>query len=373
MHFSVNYNDVETQARTGVLKTAHGLIETPVFMAVGTRGSVKAVSPSELMELNSEIILSNTYHLCLRPGIEIIESAGGLHKFIGWNRPILTDSGGYQVFSLSKLRKITEKGVEFQSYLDGSPLFLGPDQAMRLQKRFGSDISMAFDDCPPYPCDYDAAVLSLGRTLRWAADCRQYDLAPNQLVFGIIQGSVYKDLRKKCTHALVNMNFDGYALGGLSVGEPEESMFQVTDWITPDLPVDKPRYLMGVGTPPQIVEAVARGIDMFDCVLPTRVGRNGCAYTADGMQQIKAGRYKNDFTPISDKCGCYACRNFTKAYIRHLLNVKEILGLRLLTLHNLFFYQKLMKEIRKSIANNTFSKFRANFINGYASSLINRD
>ena len=365
MHFHVFHNDTETLARTGQLKTHHGTIETPVFMPVGTRGSVKTVSSHELCELNSQIILCNTYHLCVRPGMEIIHSAGGLHRFISWNRPILTDSGGYQVFSLAKLRKVSSKGVEFQSHLDGSPLFLGPDEAMAIQKTLGSDIAMTFDECPPYPCDYKAASLSLDRTLHWAVNCRESDRAPDQLCFGIIQGSTYQGLREKCTQSLVEMNFDGYALGGLSVGEPEKIMFKVIDWVKNELPLDKPRYLMGVGTPPQLVEAVARGIDMFDCVLPTRVGRNGCAYTATGMKQIKGGRYKKDFTPIEEKCDCYTCCNFTKAYIRHLLNVGEILGLRLLSLHNLYFYQKLMEDIRKTIKIGRFNRFRQNFLKQY--------
>ena len=366
MQFSVTHNDTESLARAAWLKTAHGTIETPAFMPVGTRGTVKAVSPRELCELNSAIILCNTYHLWVRPGVESIESAGGLHQFISWDRPILTDSGGYQVFSLSRLRKITAEGVKFQSHLDGSPLFLGPKEAMGIQKALGSDIAMVFDECPPYPCEYNAAVISLDHTLKWAVDCREFDREPSQLYFGIVQGSVYQDLREKCLQALMGMDFDGYALGGLSVGEPEDVMFNVIDWLKHELPENKPRYLMGVGTPPQIVKAVAQGIDMFDCVLPTRVGRNGCAYTAAGMKQIKGGRYKNDSSPIESKCGCYACQNFTKAYIRHLLNVGEILGLRLLTLHNLYFYQKLMEDIRKTINDGTFSAFKQTFLNGYA-------
>ena len=366
MFFCVRYQDLETHARTGELSTVHGTIQTPVFMPVGTRAGVKAMSPNELYELNSEVILSNTYHLSIRPGVDIIQSAGGLHQFMGWNRAILTDSGGYQVFSLAKLRKVSDKGVEFQSHLDGSALFLGPSEAMSIQKALGSDIAMVFDECPPYPCEYKKAQISLERTLRWAAECCAHDRAQGQCYFGIIQGAMYQDLREKCAQSLMEMDFDGYALGGLSVGEPEELMFRVTDWIAPHLPDKKPRYLMGVGTPPQIIEAVARGIDMFDCVLPTRVARNGCAYTASGMKQIKGGRYKKDFTPIEDGCTCYACKNFTKAYIRHLLNVGEILGLRLVTMHNLHFYQKLMKRIRKTIKEGSFNMFRQKFLNGYS-------
>ena len=365
MHFSVTHNNTETLARAARLTTSHGTVETPVFMPVGTRGTVKAISPRELSELNLAIVLCNTYHLWVRPGGDIIRSAGGLHRFMNWNGPILTDSGGYQVFSLSKLRNISAEGVQFQSHLDGSALFLGPKEAMAIQKDLGSDIAMVFDECPPYPCNYNAATVSLDHTLQWASDCREYDLDPNQLCFGIVQGSVYQDLREKCLHALMAMDFDGYALGGLSVGEPENVMFNVIDWVKRELPKDKPRYLMGVGTPPQIVKAVALGIDMFDCVLPTRVGRNGCAYTADGMKQIKGGRYKNDFTPIEDGCGCYACQNFTKAYIRHLLNVGEILGLRLLSLHNLYFYHKLMADVRMHINADTFAQFRETFLKRY--------
>ncbi len=363
--FSLSHKDSHTKARTGLLKTAHGDIKTPVFMPVGTKASVKAVSPAELYELDIEIILSNTYHLFLRPGTDIIAQAGGLHKFMNWDRPILTDSGGYQVFSLSSLRKIRDDGVEFNSHIDGQKLFLGPVEAMAIQKQLGSDIAMVFDDCAPFPCSEKDADLSLTRTLKWAADCRNQDRAEGQSYFGIIQGSIYKHLRISCLEALAAMDFDGYAIGGLSVGEPDNMMYEVIEWLTPIMPVDKPRYLMGVGTPPQIVTAVANGVDMFDCVLPTRVGRNGCAYTETGMKQIKGAKCKSDFTPIEAECGCYACKNFTKAYIRHLLNVNEILGLRLLTIHNLYFYKNLMERMRHHIENNTFREFQINFLNNY--------
>lgn len=348
-------------ARLGRLQTAHGTIPTPIFMPVGTRASVKAVSPAELHELDASVILGNTYHLFLRPGMEIIRAAGGLHRFMSWDRPILTDSGGYQVFSLAKLRKLKPDGIEFQSHIDGSKLFLGPKEAMAIQRDLGSDIAMVLDECPPHPCTHQEAAESLKLTLRWAATCREQPRAEGQLVFGIVQGSAYEDLRQQAARELGAMDFDGYAIGGVSVGEPEAMMYQAIDHAAPELPQDKPRYLMGVGTPPQVVEAVARGVDMFDCVLPTRVGRNGSAYTAEGMMQIKAGRYKQDFRPIEEGCACYACRTFSRAYIRHLVNVGEILGLRLVTLHNLHFYLEMMRQIRQHIENDTFEAFRQDF------------
>ena len=363
--FSISHQDSRTKARTGILNTAHGIVKTPVFMPVGTKATVKAVTPTELHELNIEIILSNTYHLFLRPGMDIIIKAGGLHKFMNWDSPILTDSGGYQVFSLSSLRKIKENGVEFKSHIDGQKLFLGPVEAMAIQKQLGSDIAMVFDDCPPYPCSRNDAEQSLTRTLKWARECQNQDRAEGQFYFGIIQGSIFKDLRISCLEALVEMNFDGFAIGGLSVGEPDNVMFEVIEWLGPIMPTSSPRYLMGVGTPPQIVTAAANGIDMFDCVLPTRVGRNGCAYTETGMKQIKGAKCKSDFSPIEAGCECYACRHFTKAYIRHLLNVNEILGLRLLTVHNLYFYKNLMKRIRFHIEDNTFREFQQCFLKGY--------
>ena len=298
--------------------------------------------------------------------MEIIKAAGGLHQFMNWGRPILTDSGGYQVFSLANLSKITDNGVEFRSHLDGAKMFLGPQEALDIQECLGSDIAMVFDDCPPYPCKKEDAEISLNRTLDWARQSRQSQKSSGQLHFAIVQGSAYKDLRKQSAKTLVNLEFDGYAIGGLSVGEPEEIMYDVIKWVVPELPYEKPRYLMGVGTPPQILRAISMGIDMFDCVLPTRVGRNGCAYTAEGMLQIKGGRYKKDFSPIEKSCSCYACQNFTKAYIRHLLNVGEILGLRLLTLHNLHFYQKLMENARRFITQNRFQSFLEKFLNHYS-------
>ncbi len=361
--FQVQHTD--GRARRGRLHTAHGVIQTPAFMPVGTRASVKAVPHRNLIELDAEIILGNTYHLILRPGLEVIRNAGGLHPFMNWTRPILTDSGGYQVFSLAKLRQIKPDGVEFQSHIDGAKMFLGPREAMAAQKDLASDIAMVFDECPPWPATRDKAQSSLDLTLEWAAACREQPRAPGQLVFGIGQGSMYADLRQRAIAELQQLDFDGYALGGLSVGEPAATMYDVIDATEPHMPVDKPRYLMGVGLPTQIIEAVARGIDMFDCVLPTRVGRNGSAYTADGMIQIKSARYKEDFTPIEADCDCYACRNFTRAYLRHLTNVGEILSLQLLSIHNLHFYLTLMRRARAAIEASAFTAFKDDFIARY--------
>ena len=362
MKFDVLHKSDKTFARRGILETAHGKINTPVFMPVGTRGTVKAMTPDELKELNAEIILGNTYHLYLRPGTDIIKKAGGLHKFMNWDRPILTDSGGFQVFSLTSLRKMKPDGVEFASHIDGSRFFLGPKESMAIQRDLGSDIVMAFDECTPYPCSYEQAVKSLDITLRWEKVSREQKLKEHQNLFGIVQGSTYKDLREKSAKELVKIGFEGYAIGGLSVGEPEDKMFECLDWVVPYLPIDKPRYLMGAGTPKQIVESVARGIDMFDCVMPTRLARHGSAFISNGKNiPLKAGRFKEDFSPIDDKCNCYACRNYTRAYIRHLFNVGEILGMRLLSTHNLYYFLNLMKQIREAIGNNTFSDFRENF------------
>ena len=351
-------------ARRGVLHTRRGDIQTPVFMPVGTRGSVKAVSPAELTELGAQIILGNTYHLFLRPGMEIVAAAGGLHKFIAWDRPILTDSGGFQVFSLAALRKITPDGVKFASHIDGSRFFLGPVESMAIQRTLDSDIVMAFDECTPYPATFAQALESLDTTTRWERMSREQALNPGQLRFGIVQGSVYPELRRRSAEAIVGIGFDGYAIGGVSVGESEPEMMLAVDAAVQFLPEDAPRYLMGVGTPRQIVESVARGVDMFDCVLPTRLGRHGGAYVGNGGTiSLKAAKYAKDFTPIEEGCGCYACRNFTKAYIRHLLNVGEILGLRLLTLHNLHYYLNLAARIRAALEEGTFAEFREKFQN----------
>jgi queuine tRNA-ribosyltransferase len=352
----------------GRLTTAHGTIDTPIYMPVGTQGSVKALDPRELREMGTQIILGNTYHLSIRPGMEIIGAAGGLHQFINWPYPILTDSGGFQVFSLAKIRKVKAHGVEFRSHLDGSLLFLGPKEAMSVQRELGSDIAMVFDECPPHTSTPKAMKEAVERTLRWAAECREQPRAPGQLVFGIVQGGANEHLREQAARALVALQFDGYAIGGLSVGEPEAEIFRAVDMTEPFLPADRARYAMGLGTPAQMVELVARGIDMFDCVLPTRVARNGTAFTRKGAVSVKAGFNKADFRPIEEGCECYACQNFSRAYIRHLLNVEEILGLRMVSVHNSHMYLKLMEDLRAHIRAGTFGEFRREFIAQYVPS-----
>jgi queuine tRNA-ribosyltransferase len=362
MSFELLKKCPDTQARLGVLHTPHGSVNTPVFMPVGTRGSVKTMTPDEVESLGAEIILGNTYHLFLRPGMEIIGKAGGLHNFMAWNRPVLTDSGGFQVFSLSSLRKIEKDGVRFASHIDGTRFFLGPKESMAIQRTLGSDVVMAFDECTPYPCEFDAAKKSMELTTRWEQISRDQPLNDGQQLFGIVQGSNYRELREKSANELVKIGFDGYAIGGLSVGEPEAIMYECLDWVTPILPEEKPRYLMGVGLPQQLVEAVARGVDMFDCVIPTRLARHGSAFLADGSTlPVKAGKYREDFMPIDSECSCYCCRKFSRAYLRHLFNVGEILGLRLVTIHNLHYYLTLMQRIRKSLAEGKFAQFRAQF------------
>lgn len=362
MNFEITHKSSDTAARCGILKTTHGEIHTPIFMPVGTRATVKAMSPAELEELGAEIILGNTYHLFLKPGDELINKAGGLHTFCAWPKSILTDSGGFQIFSLANLRKITKDGVEFASHIDGTKFFLGPVESMNIQRNLNSDIVMAFDECTPYPCTYEDAEKSMKLTARWEKISREQKLNDGQQLFGIIQGSVYKDLREQSAKDIVGIGFDGYAIGGLSVGEPEVNMYECIEWVMPHVPENKPHYLMGVGTPKQIVEAVARGIDMFDCVIPTRLARHGSAFVSGGETiPIKAGRYKEDFSPIDERCSCYACKNFTKAYIRHLFNVGEILGVRLLSIHNLHYYLNLMREIRSAIKENNFNEYRKSF------------
>ena len=362
MKYTVLHKSEDTFARRGVLETAHGKINTPIFMPVGTRGTVKTMTPEELKEQNAEIILGNTYHLYLRPGTDIIKKAGGLHKFMNWDGPILTDSGGFQVFSLTSLRKISKDGVEFASHIDGTRFFLGPKESMAIQRDLGSDIVMAFDECTPYPCTYEQAEKSLDVTLKWEKISRDQKLQEHQNLFGIVQGATYKDLRERSAKELVEIGFEGYAIGGLSVGEPEDKMFECLDWTVPYLPDDKPRYLMGAGTPRQIIESVARGVDMFDCVMPTRLARHGSAFVGKGDTiPLKAGRYKEDFDPIDENCSCYVCENYTRAYIRHLFNVGEILGLRLLTIHNIHYFLDLKRQIREAIAKNEFQQFRESF------------
>ena len=321
--------DKHTGARVGRLHTPHGIIDTPIFMPVGTKATVKSMTPEELKEIGSEIILSNTYHLEMRPGSDLIKKAGGLHKFMNWDKPILTDSGGFQVFSLGDLRKITEEGVAFQSHIDGSRHFISPEEAVKIQTNLGSDIMMAFDECPPYPAEYDYVKNSLERTTRWAERCKvAHTNTENQALFGIVQGGVFKDLREQSAKGLIDLDFPGYAIGGLSVGEPKDLMYEVLDYTTPLLPKNKPRYLMGVGSPDALFEGVIRGIDMFDCVLPTRIARNGTAMTSAGQISIKKAKYFDDFSPLDENCDCYTCRNYSKAYLRHLYKENEILSSR---------------------------------------------
>jgi queuine tRNA-ribosyltransferase len=411
------------RTRRGRLTTVHGVIETPAFMPVGTQASVKAVSPRELRELNAQIILANTYHLFVRPGIELVRQFGGLHKFMNWNGPILTDSGGYQIFSLAKLRKITEEGAYFQNHVDGTPAFISPEIAMEIQAALGSSIAMALDECPPWPCEYDYAARSAEMTMRWARRCKEWKeekaqrsrsnvqrstteavaagmlsarsrsaadtaatteatkpinyqpfVAPkqreggstiDQLVFGIIQGATFHDLRKASAQAIVDLEFDGYAIGGISVGEPEEEMMRAVEASEPFLPNDKPRYAMGLGTPPQMLEMIARGLDMFDCVLPTRLARNGTAFTSTGTLNLKNAEFAMDKRPIEENCACPSCREFARGYIRHLVKAEEILGLRLITLHNLHFYLDLMRQARDAIENGSFDSFRKQFVGNY--------
>ena len=338
-------------------------------MPVGTQATVKAMTPAELESLGAQIILGNTYHLHVRPGEKLIARLGGLHRFMAWNRPILTDSGGYQVFSLAKLRKITPEGVRFQNHLDGSPTFIGPETSMKIQRDLGSDIVMLFDECPPHPCSHADADKSLDLTLAWAKRCRAWwDAQPAEgrpLVFGIVQGSSHADLREKSARALVDIGFDGYAVGGVSVGEPEPEMFAAVENSVPFLPKTHPRYAMGLGTPPQILEMIARGVDMFDCVLPTRLARNGTAFAAGGTLNLKNAPFAEDTSPIEEGCECYACQNFTRAYLRHLVKAEEILGLRLLSIHNLHFYLGLARQAREHILAGSFQEFRRRFVAGY--------
>lgn len=363
--FELLKTDTLTKARLGRLITAHGVVETPVFMPVGTQASVKTIDPRELLEMGTQIILGNTYHLNIRPGMEIIRAAGGLHRFMNWDKPILTDSGGFQVFSLAKIRKVKAHGVEFRSHIDGSPLFLGPKEAMEIQRTLGSDIAMVFDECPPHDAPAKEQKLAVERTIRWAGECREQPRVEGQLVFGIVQGGSNPALREECAKALVPMNFDGYAIGGVSVGEPEPEMFRAVELTEPFLPAIKPRYAMGLGTPAQLVELIARGIDMFDCVLPTRVARNGTVFTRKGTFILKNAENKMDFRPLEEGCECFACRHFTRAYLRHLYNVQEILAIRMLSVHNSYLFLKVMADVRAAIANGTFSDFYREFIAGY--------
>jgi queuine tRNA-ribosyltransferase len=355
--------DPTSSARLGKITTSHGDVATPVFMPVGTQAAVKTLSPGDLVELGAEIILSNTYHLFLRPGHELVREFGGIQKFMAWNRPVLTDSGGFQVFSLAELRKITEEGVTFQSHLDGGAKhFITPEYAVEIQEALGADIVMAFDECVPYPATRDYALESLERTLRWAKRCRDAKKDTGQALFGILQGGMHPELRKRSAEALVDIGFDGYALGGLSVGETKPLMYEMIEASAPALPEHAPRYLMGVGTPEDLVEGVDRGIDMFDCVMPTRNARNGTFFTSFGKVVIRNARYERDKQPIDPACGCSTCRNFTRAYLRHLFNAGEVSALRLGTIHNLFFYLELMRNIRRSIGEGRFREFKREFL-----------
>lgn len=356
----------QTGARLGRLHTPHGVIETPIFMPVGTQATVKAMTPEELKEIGSQIILSNTYHLYLRPGHDLIERADGLHKFMNWDKPILTDSGGFQVFSLGPLRKIKEEGVEFRSHLDGSKHFLSPEKATEIQNALGSDIIMAFDECAPYPADRQYVKNSLERTTRWLERCKAAHKYPEkQALFGIVQGGMYKELREQSAKEITAIDLPGYAIGGLSVGEPKDMMYEVLDYTVPLLPEDKPRYLMGVGSPDDLLEGVLRGIDMFDCVLPTRIARNGTAMTSQGKVVVRNASYAEDFTSLDPECDCYTCKNYTKAYLRHLIKCNEILGARLLTIHNLRFLLKMMENVREAIKEDRLLDYKKDFFEKY--------
>ena len=359
------FTDNSSKARAGWFGTDHGRVETPIFMPVGTQGTVKAVNQSFLSEeIKAQIVLSNTYHLYLRPGTQILEQSGGLHKFMNWQKPILTDSGGYQVFSLSDLRKLKPDGVEFRSHLDGSKHFFTPEKVIGIQRSIGSDIMMVLDECAPYPCDYDYAKKSVDLTSNWAVLNKEAFVASKQLYdhrqfqFGIIQGSIYKDLREKSANDLLKLDFDSYAIGGLAVGEPTEQMYELVDFTTDFMPVDRPRYLMGVGRPENILESIARGVDMFDCVMPTRNARNANVFTWDGTLSMRNAKYKDDFRPLDEKCTCYTCRNYTRAYLRHLFVAEEILALELASIHNLYFYLQLVTSARKHIIDGDFSDWK---------------
>ncbi|TQS74668.1 tRNA guanosine(34) transglycosylase Tgt [Ornithinibacillus gellani] len=356
----------QTGARLGRVHTPHGSFDTPTFMPVGTLATVKTMSPEELKEIGSSIILSNTYHLWLRPGQEIIKQAGGLHRFMNWDRAILTDSGGFQVFSLSDRRKITEEGVQFRHHLSGEKLFLSPEKAMEIQNILGSDIMMAFDECPPYPASHDYMKASVERTSRWAERCLEaHSRKMEQGLFGIIQGGEYEDLRKQSAADLTSLDFPGYAIGGLSVGEPKDVMNRVLEFTTPLMPTDKPRYLMGVGSPDSLIDGAIRGIDMFDCVLPTRIARNGTCMTSHGRLVVRNAKFANDFGPIDDNCDCHVCRTYSRAYIRHLIKCNETFGFRLTTYHNLYFLLELMKQVRNAISNDRLGDFKEAFFEQY--------
>ena len=357
--------DKNSGARRGRIHTPHGTIETPVFMPVGTQATVKSMTPEELKEINAEIILANTYHLYIRPGQDLVKEAGGLHKFMNWDRPILTDSGGFQVFSLGDLRTINEEGVEFKSHLDGKRLFFSPESVMKTEEDLGADIIMAFDECCKYPSTYEYTKASMERTTRWAKRCKEAHITENQALFGIVQGGFYEDLRKKSIEDLIELDLPGYAIGGISVGEPREEFLRILNYTTPLMPQNKPRYLMGVGTPDYLIEAALAGIDMADCVLPTRIARHGTAMTSNGKLVVRNAEYERDFSPLDNECDCYACKNYTRAYIRHLVKTEEILGIRLLSIHNIRFLTKLMERVRIEIENDNLLNFKDEFYKKY--------
>ncbi|TEB13075.1 Queuine tRNA-ribosyltransferase [Pelotomaculum sp. FP] len=365
LNYSVIQQDKSCGARLGLLHTTHGTVETPIFMPVGTQAAVKTMTPEEVKEVGGRLILGNTYHLYLRPGQELIREAGGLHRFMNWDGPILTDSGGFQVFSLGPLRKISEEGVTFRSHIDGSEHFFSPEKAVEVQEALGSDIAMVFDECAPYPCTHEYALEALKRTTRWARRCADTHRREDQALFGIVQGGAFADLRRQSALDLVELDFPGYAIGGLSVGEPKAVMYEMLDVTVGFLPPEKPRYLMGVGSPDCLVEGVVRGIDMFDCVLPTRIARNGTVLTHHGKLVVRNAEYARDFDPIDPTCDCYACRNYSRAYIRHLIKAGEVLGIRLTTIHNLRFIQRLMQEIRDAIRQGNILEYRDKFLKNY--------
>lgn len=358
--------DKHTGARLGKIHTSHGVINTPIFMPVGTQATVKSMTSEDLEEMNANIILGNTYHLYLRPGQEIMEKAGGLHNFMNWDRPILTDSGGFQVFSLNDLRKITEEGVEFCSHLDGSRHFMSPEKSIDMQNTIGADIIMCFDECAPADADYEYTKKSMEMTTRWAKRCKDAHKRPDdQALFGIVQGGMYEDLRAESVRGLTEIDFPGYSIGGLSVGESKDTMYRILDATVPLLPKDKPRYLMGVGSVDALLEGVIRGVDMFDCVLQTRIARNGTSMTSQGKVVVRNATYKEDFTPLDPECDCFVCRNYTRAYLRHLVKCNEILGARLLTYHNLYFTLKLMEKVRNAIMEDNLLAFKESFFQKY--------
>ena len=366
--FTITHQDPHSPARAGVLHTSRGDVETPVFMPVGTQATVKTMTPEEVWAVGGRLILGNTYHLYLRPGVELVRQLGGLHRMMHWDGPILTDSGGFQVFSLSPLRQVTDAGVTFRSHIDGSTHYFTPETAMEAQTALGSDIAMAFDECAPYPCSYDAASDAVRRTSRWAERCLAAQAPAGPAVFGILQGGVYPELRRQSANELTALDFPGYAIGGLSVGEPKELMYEVLDYTVPLLPVDKPHYLMGVGSPDCLVEGVYRGIDMFDCVLPTRLARNGTVLTGKGKLVLRNATYAKDPAPIDPACPCYTCRHYSRAYLRHLLKAGEVLGIRLTTIHNLSYITGLMAELRQAIRQGRLTEYRDHFLAGYPQS-----